>query len=209
MVSGIKASIVSLDECLWADSFSADGGGFGGDLIRQADGFQSLFRGALVCRYSVPCSLWSPAPLEQARRQGGGCVLSAIMLALWWQQSFLGITAVSGGSRESDNFRAVSLLTADQQERYSPRPRLLQFSDQVLLASGRIAIHPTPWGGPYDLNRRLQQLPLPKEVWLATSGPEQTLQMGLLPLEAQAVQAGFSCELLDASPAFTRVLRCR
>jgi len=50
---------------------------------------------------------------------------------------------------------------------------------------------------------------LPEEVWLATSGPEQTLQKGLLPLESEAAQAGFSCEALDASPAFTRVLRCQ
>ena len=136
-------------------------------------------------------------------------MFSAIVLVLWWQQSFLGITAVLGGSRESDNFRAVSLLTANQQERYSPRPRLLQFSDQVQLASGRLDVHPSPWGGPYDLNRRLQQRPLPKEMWLATSGPEQMLQKGLLPLESEALQAGFSCESLDTSPAFTRVLRCR
>ena len=144
-------------------------------------------------------------------RVGGKVVvlLSAIMLALWWQQSFLGITAVLGGSRESDNFRAVSLLTAGQQERYSSRPRLLQFSDQVQLASGRIVVHPAPWGGPYDLNLRLRQRPLPKEVWLATSGPEQMLQKGLLPMESDVAQAGFSCEPLDASPAFTRVLRCR
>ena len=144
-------------------------------------------------------------------RRGGKVVvlLSAIMLALWWQQSFLGITADLGGSRESDNFRAVSLLTAGQQERYSPRPRLLQFSDQVQLASGRIAVQPAPWGGPYDWNRRLQQRPLPKEVWLATSGPEQMVHKGLLPFESEAVQAGYSCEALDAHPAFTRVLRCR
>jgi len=114
-----------------------------------------------------------------------------------------------GGSRESDNFRAVSLITADQQERYSPRPRLLQFSDQVQMASGRITFHPFPWGGPYELHQRLQQRPLPKEVWLATSGPEQMLQEGLLPLETEVVQTGFSCESLDASPAFTRVLWCR
>lgn len=136
-------------------------------------------------------------------------MFSAIVLVLWWHQSFLGINGVLGGSRESDNFRAVSLLTAGQRERYSPRPRLLQFSDQVQLASGRIAVDPAPWGGPYDLNRRLQQRPLPEEVWLATSGPEQTLQKGLLPLESEAAQAGFSCEALDASPAFTRVLRCQ
>ena len=133
----------------------------------------------------------------------------AFVLVLWWQQSFLGITGVLGGSRESDNFRAVSLLTAGQRERYSPRPRLLQFSDQVQLASGRISVHPAPWGGPYDLNRRLQQLPLPKEVWLATSGPERILKQGLLPLELEVAKAGFSCESLDASPAFTRMLRCR
>ena len=144
-------------------------------------------------------------------RRGSNMVvlLSVMMLVLWWQQAFLGITPVLGGSRESDNFRAVSLLTAGQQERYSSRPRLLQFSDQVQLASSRIAVHSTPWGGPHDLNRRLQQWPLPKEVWLATSGPEQILQKGLLPLESEVLQAGFSCETLDDSPAYTRVLRCR
>jgi len=144
-------------------------------------------------------------------RRGSKVVLflSAIMLILWWQQSFLGITAVLGGSRESDNFRAVSLLTAGQQERYSPRPRFLQFSDQVQLASGRLAVDPTPWGGPYDFNRRLQQVPLPKEVWLATSGPEQMMQKGLMPFESEAAQAGFACQSMDHSPVFTRVLRCR
>ena len=158
----------------------------------------------------IPWLAATGAQLPLNRRGGRVAVMfSAIVLVLWWHQSFLGINGVLGGSRESDNFRAVSLLTAGQRERYSPRPRLLQFSDQVQLASGRIAVDPAPWGGPYDLNRRLQQRPLPEEVWLATSGPEQTLQKGLLPLESEAAQAGFSCEALDASPAFTRVLRCQ
>ncbi|QNJ21564.1 putative conserved membrane protein [Synechococcus sp. MIT S9220] len=158
----------------------------------------------------IPWLAATGAQLPFSRRGKKVVVLmSTLMLALWWQQSFQGITPVLGGSRESDNFRAVSLLTAGQQERYSSRPRLLHLSDQVQLASGRIANHPTPWGGPHDLNRRLQQLPLPEEVWLATSGPEQMLQKGLLPMESEAAQAGFSCEALDASPAFTRVLQCR
>ncbi len=158
----------------------------------------------------IPWLAVTGAQLPLNRRAGKVVVLlSAIVLVFWWQQSFLGITPVLGGSRESDNFRAVSLLTAGHQERYSPRPRLLQFSDQVQLASGRLAVQTAPWGGPYDLNRRLQQLPLPREVWLATSGPEQMLLEGLLPLESEAAQAGFSCEPLDASPAFTRMLRCR
>ena len=158
----------------------------------------------------IPWLASTGAQLPLNRRGGTVAVMfSVIVLVLWWHQSFLGINGVLGGSRESDNFRAVSLLTAGQRERYSPRPRLLQFSDQVQLASGRIAVDPAPWGGPYDLNRRLQQRPLPEEVWLATSGPEQTLPKGLLPLESEAAQAGFSCEALDASPAFTRVLRCQ
>ena len=42
----------------------------------------------------------------------------ALLVALWWQQAFLGIGPQLGGGREADNFRAISQITARATERF-------------------------------------------------------------------------------------------
>ena len=130
-------------------------------------------------------------------------------LCLWWQQSFLGLTAKNGGSREADNFRAVSLLTAGQQERFSPRPHLFNLSDRVALAAGSLSAPLIPWGGAGELGTRLQQLPLPESLWLAASGPEVVMQRRLKPMRQQVERAGLQCQILKSAPPFTQLLHCQ
>ena len=146
-------------------------------------------------------------PLNALGRRTG-LLLLAVLLALWWQQSFFGIDAAQTAGREADDFRAVSALTAGQVERFGPRPRLLNLSDRMEQAAGRLQSPPTPWGDEGALIQRLQQHPLPQQLWLAASGPAGVMQKRLRPLQAEVERSGLACEALE-SPPFTRVLRCR
>ena len=114
-------------------------------------------------------------------------------MALWWQQAFLGIGPQLGGGRESDNFRAISKLTACVTERFSPRPRLLNLSDQMELAAGRLIAPAQPWGNRAALVQRL----------------ELVLRRRLQPMQDQVEQAGMVFSALKDAPPFTRVLQCQ
>ncbi len=135
--------------------------------------------------------------------------LIALMLGLWWQQAYAGIDGSRDGSREADQFLAISQLTAAEPERYGSRPRLLNLSDRMALAAGTIAQAPQPWQDQRALARRLHQPPLPATIVLAASGPEPDLRRRLKPLRRLAEAAGYSCAALEPEPAFSRVLRCR
>ena len=65
-------------------------------------------------------------------------VTMALLVALWWQQVFLGICPQLGGGRGADNSSAIGQLTAGATEHFSLRPRLLNLSDQMELAAGRL-----------------------------------------------------------------------
>lgn len=132
-----------------------------------------------------------------------------IALCLWWYQSFLGVTAHEGGSREADNFRAISSLTAAKQERYSPRPHLFNLSDRMEMAAGRLSAPGISWGGAGDLQDRLTQLPLPERLWLAASGPEVVTQRRLQQLQQQVERAGLECKAMTSAPPFTQLLHCQ
>ena len=75
----------------------------------------------------------------------------------------------SGGVREQDQFHLVRQRTAGLVERYSPRARLLNLSDRMEVAMGRIPSDPVPWGDADDLEKRLVVPPLPLELSLASS----------------------------------------
>ena len=49
-------------------------------------------------------------------------------------------------------------------ERYGPRARLLNLSDRMEDAMGRIPSDPVPWGDADDLEKRLAVPPLPWEL---------------------------------------------
>ena len=149
---------------------------------------------------SLPLTIWG----RRASVLGLG-----LIMALWWHQSFVGITAAVAGSRESDQFRAISQETAAKPERYSPRPRLFNLSDRMEVAAGRIPPPLTPWGDADDLRARLVVSPLPASLWLAASGPDPVVRRRLKPLERLAEQAGYSCRLVRPEQPFSRLLLCR
>jgi mannosyltransferase len=130
------------------------------------------------------------------------------MLGLWWQQAFAALDS-KGGSREADQFRAISQLTADQPERYSPRPRLLNLSDRMEVAAGRIQPPVSSWGDDDALRTRLHRDPLPAQIWLAATGPDAVVRRRLKPLGRELEAAGFRCRSLTSAPRFSQVLQCR
>ena len=77
-----------------------------------------------------------------------GVISSALRWWAWWQQAFLGIGPRLGGGNESENLYAASQVTACATERFSPRPRLLNLSDQMELAAGRLTESAEPLAKP-------------------------------------------------------------
>ena len=135
----------------------------------------------------------------------------ALLLALWWQQAFLGVGHQLGGGRESDNFRAISQLTSGATARYAPRPRLLNLSDRMELAAGRLPAPVVPWQGADGLQRHLQAgPPSPDQTSvLAASGPEAIIRRRLTSMQQMVESAGLVCRPIEEAPLFTRILRCR
>ena len=113
------------------------------------------------------------------------------------------------GVREQDQFRLISQRTGGLGERYGPRARLLNLSDQMEVAMGRIPSDPVPWGDADDLEKRLAAPPLPSELWLASSGPPQAMERKLKPLQSHVLQAGYHCEQRANDLSHARLLRCR
>ena len=129
-------------------------------------------------------------------RLGRGCAIGVLglLLASWWGPGFSELDPALGGVREQDQFRLISQRTGGLGERYGPRARLLNLSDQMEVAMGRIPSDPVPWGDADDLEKRLAAPPLPSELWLASSGPPPAMERKLKPLQSQVVQAGYHCE---------------
>ena len=145
------------------------------------------------------------------RGQAIALMTMALLVVLWWQQAFLGIGPQLGGGRESDNFRVISQLTAGATERFSPRPRLLNLSDQMELAAGRLTDSAAPWRNQDALMAHLAaESPSPSGlVVLAASGPELVPRRRLQPMQEQVEQVGMVCSALKDAPPFTRVLQCQ
>ena len=102
-------------------------------------------------------------------RLGRGCAIGVLglLLASWWGPGFSELDPALRGVREQDQFRLISQRTGGLGERYGPRARLLNLSDQMEVAMGRIPSDPVPWGDADDLEKRLAAPPLPSELWLA------------------------------------------
>ena len=144
-------------------------------------------------------------------RWGQRLVLGVLVLLLisWWGPGFAELDPAAGGVREQDQFRAISQRTSGERERYSPRARLLNLSDQMELAMGRINAPELPWGDRDELRERLLRSPLPDELWLASSGPLPKLNRKLKPLQQQVEAAGYVCDDRSAGFSHARLLRCR
>jgi len=147
----------------------------------------------------------------ELNRFGRGCglVVLALLLASWWGPGFTELDAGVGGVREQDQFRLISQRTSGQEERYSPRPHLLNLSDRMEVAMGRIPLPSSPWGGKSALKQRLQAPDQPKQLWLASSGPPLAMERKLKPLQSWVEQAGFRCEPTANDLTHARLLHCR
>ena len=135
-------------------------------------------------------------------------VLAAFLLS-WWGPGFAELDPAAGGMREQDQFRLISQRTDGLEERYAVRPRLLDLSDRMELAMGRINPPVRPWGDHRALAARLETPPLPSDLWLAGSGPPQVLEQRLRPLLQRAEQAGYRCEDRSRDLTHATVLQCR
>ena len=144
-------------------------------------------------------------------RLGRGCAVGVlgVLLASWWGPGFAELDPALGGVREQDQFRLISQRTGGLVERYGPRARLLNLSDRMEVAMGRIPSDPVPWGDADDLEKRLAVPPLPSELWLASSGPSQAIERKLKPLQSQVVQAGYNCDQRANDLSHARLLRYR
>ena len=136
-------------------------------------------------------------------------VVLALMLTSWWGTGFAELASGSGGVREQDQFRLISQRAEGLTERFSPRSRLLNLSDRMELSMGRISPPAVPWMDHDALQKRLQTIPRPEELWLASSGPPPALKGKLKPFLQLVEQAGYLC--LDHSADLThgRLLQCR
>ena len=132
-----------------------------------------------------------------------------LLLISWWGPGFAELDPAVGGVREQDQFRAISQRTDGQRERYSPRARLFNLSDQMELAMGRITAPELPWGDRDELQECLLRSPLPDELWLASSGPALKLNRKLQPFRQQAETAGYVCDDRSEGLSHGRLLRCR
>ena len=170
--------------------------------------FSRYFVVLLPAAVSALAVLFARFSLNRAGRRCVAVVL-ALMLSSWWWDGYAELASGPGGVREQDQFRMISRLGEGLNERYSPRARLLNLSDQMELAMGRITAPAVPWMDRDALFQRLSQRPLPEELWLASSGPPPSLERKLKPFLQLVEQSGYQC--LDRSGDLThgQILQCR
>lgn len=138
-----------------------------------------------------------------------GSALLVVMLLSWWGAGFAELDPSGNGVREQDQFAAVSRLTGGERDRFTPRPRLFNLSDQMELAMGRIPDQPTSWQDTDDLENRLLQQPALNQLWLASSGPPALNQRRLEPSRRLLEQNRFQCEPVSERFTHALVLHCR
>ena len=144
-------------------------------------------------------------------RLGRCCSLLVLglLLASWWGPGFAELDPVAGGAREQDQFRLISQRTSGLAERYSPRSRLLNLSDRMEEVMGRIPKDPVPRGNRHALERRLAMPPLPRELWLASSGPLPKLTRKMQPMQEQVEREGYTCRDRSGDLSYARLLQCQ
>ena len=152
--------------------------------------------------------LLTASPLHRSGQRVALGVLIMLLIS-WWGPGFAELDPAAAGVREQDQFRAISQRTDGERDRYSPRARLFNLSDQMELAMGRITAPVFPWGDRDELRERLLRSALPDELWLASSGPPQKLNRKLKPLQRQAEAAGYVCDDRSEGLSHGRLLRCR
>lgn len=151
-----------------------------------------------------------PVPLERRRWVVALPVLALLLVGLWFDAfEPLNPSGALRGSRETNDFRRVVLLTRTDPARFSPRPHHFQTAERLLVAGGRMEPAPVPWREISALETLFRQGQDPPDLTLAeTSGPrsvDRRLRSSLRLVEAR----GYRCERLLPALPHVRVLRCR
>ena len=202
----------------WGDRRLLDGSAVGpAALMVVAVLVVSLVKPLAFSRYFVVV-LPSVVPLvavlvttSSLNRLGRGFALVVVMvlLASWWGPGFAELDASGGGVREQNQFRWISQRTSGLPERFSPRARLLNLSDQMEVAMGRVAPPEDAWGDRHQLRQRLETIPLPPQLWLASSGPSSAMMRKLTPMQERVQAAGYRCTDRSEGLSHVRLLQCR
>ena len=202
----------------WGDRRLLDGSAVGpAALMVVAVLVVSLVKPLAFSRYFVVV-LPSVVPLvavlvttSSLNRLGRGFALVVVMvlLASWWGPGFAELDASGGGVREQNQFRWISQRTSGLPERFSPRARLLNLSDQMEVAMGRVAPPEDAWGDRHQLRQRLETIPLPPQLWLASSGPSSAMTRKLTPMQERVQAAGYRCTDRSEGLSHVRLLQCR
>ena len=132
-----------------------------------------------------------------------------VLVGTWWGPGFAELDPGSSLGREQDQFAEVSRLTSGETERYSPRARLFNLSDQMELVMGRITTPPAAWTPTEQLPERLNQSHPPDQLWLASSGPQPALNRRLDDWRQLVEQQHYRCEDVSKQLSHAMVLRCR
>ena len=132
-----------------------------------------------------------------------------VLVGTWWGPGFAELDPGSSLGREQDQFAEVSRLTSGETERYSPRARLFNLSDQMELVMGRITTPSAAWTETDQLPERLKQRHRPRQLWLASSGPQPALNRRLDDWRQLVEQQQYRCDDVSQQLRHAMVLRCR
>lgn len=162
---------------------------------------------ALIPWLAVQVAAW------RLNRRGaviGAAALAALLLSWWWH-SFQELDPVVNGhgTRESDDFQLLSQRLGGEPDRFSRRERLLNLSDRIEVAAGRMPAPSQPWRDAASLDAVLERDNRPPELWLADSGDRAGVAPRLKPLRRRAEAAGYRCERLELASPYAQAMRCR
>ena len=147
----------------------------------------------------------------ELNRFGRGCglIVLALLMVSWWGPGFSELDAGVGGVREQDQFRLISQLHHGTSGSLQPQAATVQPQRSDGGGHGPDSLAFIPMGGKGDLKQRLQGQDLPKQLWLASSGPPPAMERKLKPLQSRVEQAGYRCEPQATDLTHARLLHCR
>ena len=162
----------------------------------------------LLPALAVQTALWLAALRPQ--RAIAWILLLSLTTGAWlvaWQDAFAELQRVGpeAGARNSTNFRALSLLSADAPARYLVSHRKhAEASDFVLLQEGLLTQPPQPWRALTDRQREGQ--PLPDALLLAGTGRSEHRKVQRWRERLQ--DQGFHCTAREPLPAWVLIDDC-
>ena len=139
-----------------------------------------------------------------------GCL--TLLMVHFWTASFVGLVPTAKGERrEKDDFRSLSLEFSEAGQRlaYGSQAKLLNQSDQLLLASGRLTQTGASWmDGKRLLRRDAPRLHRRQPLFLASTGAKSRRQEMLSHLRQGVEGQGWRCLPVDTASKGTEALVC-